>query len=162
MPPQDIEGRAADQDFAPEEQLFHRVPNTHIENGEINLLAISSELKFDEDPPNNSSFVRSKYAESYLDCLHPNCADTKDLSATHSIWHLVVGQLLKGQGIVPPTPEPILKWDLYPHHDPLPGCYAHSTLCSCRDDQQFVAVNPPKSVRKEFRRWIAENLIESR
>lgn len=161
MSPQHTSGRVADQNFGPQELLFRRIPNSHIEDGEISILAISCELRFQEAPPKCTSVVRSGYASSHLDCLHPDCADRRNLSATHSIWHLRVCDLPTDVMIDPLPPEPTPHWGLYPHHDPLPSCYAHSTICSDMKGQPKIAVCPPKSVRNAFRKWIAENLTAS-
>jgi hypothetical protein len=51
---------------------------------------------------------------------------------------------------------------MYPHHDPLPLCYAHSTICCCNQDAPAgTCAEPPPSVRDEFRRWFAANLKPS-
>jgi hypothetical protein len=79
-----MDARPANQDFHPDELLYRRVPNTHVEDGEVSLLAISGELKFEEDPKSTST-VRGAYSAP-LDCLHSDCANGEDVSRTH--WAL--------------------------------------------------------------------------
>ena len=157
MPPQHTDGNPADQTFSPDELLFRRVPLSHIEEGELSLLAIRNELKFEKDPPECSSMLRSKYCLTFLDALHPDCA-REDCSTTHVVYFLRVGELVRGVVILPPEKVPTRSWDLYPYHDPLPTCYAHSTICSCEQSAQGVPVKPPQSVRDQFRRWLRDNL----
>jgi hypothetical protein len=157
VPPQHADGNPADQTFTSDELLFRRVPLSHIEEGELSLLAIRDGLKFEKDPPDCSSVLRSKYCLTFLDALHPDCA-RKDCSTTHAVFFLRVGELVKGVAITPPERVPTRRWDLYPHHNPHPTCYAHSTICSCEQSTQGVPVKPPPSVRDEFRRWLRDNL----
>lgn len=161
MSPQSAEGRGAIPAFAPEELLFRRVPYSHIEEGEVNALAIASETKFDPDPKKCTSVLRSAYTELPLDALHPDCAGGDDLSKTHTIRYVTVGELPKGLKIDPPPPDSALRWDTYAHHDPLPQCFAHSTICCCNQNEPGKAVEPPRSVRKQFREWFAAELKPS-
>jgi len=157
VPPQHTDGRIADQNFAADELLFRRVPNSHIEDGELNLLAISAGLQFEKDPPKCSSALRSKYCAHFSDALHPDCADDNECPKT-TVYFVRVSGLAKGMMISPPEKVSTGSWDLYPHHDPLPKCYAHSTICSCEQGAPHVPVKPPKSVREQFRKWLSENL----
>jgi hypothetical protein len=100
--PQAAEGRSENPTFAPEELLFRRVPYSHIEDGEVNALAIASETKFDPDPKKCTSVLRSAYTESFLDALRTDCAAGKDLSKTHTVMHVTVSDLPKGLEIDPP------------------------------------------------------------
>jgi hypothetical protein len=147
--------------FGPNELLFRQVPNTHIEEGEVNFLAIRANTKFSGNPAACTSVVRSAYTESFRDAIHPNCANGKDLSETHSVLHVRVADLPKGLRILPLQQGDALSWDMYPHHEPLPLCYAHSTICCCNQDAPDACVTPPSSVRDEFRRWFAANLVPS-
>jgi hypothetical protein len=161
VPPQDSAGKQPERVFAPNELLFRQVPHTHVEEGEVSPAAIKGETKFSEDPKDCTSVVRSGFAESYHDCLHPNCADDKDLSQTHTIWQVPVAELPHGLMIQPPPAGPVRQWDIYPHHDPRPLCYAHSTICCCAQDQPGRPIEPPKTVRNQFRAWFAETLVLS-
>jgi hypothetical protein len=157
--PQASTGKERVPEFGADELLFRQVPNTHIEEGEVNLLAIRSLTKVTADADACTSVVRSAFTESFLDAIHPNCADGKDLSQTHSIRFVRVADLPKGLTILPmPAGPVVLRWDMFPYHAPLPLCYAHSTICSCSQTEPGVAVTPPSSVREEFRRWFAVNL----
>ena len=155
MPPQHTDWRIADQTFAADEFLFRRVPNSHIEEGELSLLAIRNGFKFEKNPPDCSSVVRSKYCAHFSDALHPDCAEDKECPNT-TVYFLRVGDLAKG--IKPAEKVPTGSWDLYPNHDPLPRSYAHSTICSCEQSALNVPVRPPTSVRDQFRKWLWENL----
>jgi hypothetical protein len=155
--PQHTDGRLPDQTFDADELLFRRVPFSHIEEGELSLLAIRNELKFEKNPPDCGSALRSKYCVAFTDALHSDCAK-EDCSKTHTVYFVRVSELAKGVAIMPPERVPTGRWDLYPHHDPLPTCYAHSTICSCEQGTQGVPVKPPPSVRDEFRRWLRDNL----
>jgi hypothetical protein len=155
--PQHTDGRTADQTFAADELLFRRVPISHIEDGELSLLAIGNGLQFEKDPPKCSSVVRGKYCGHFSDALHPDCAEDKPCPNT-TVYFLRVGNLAKGMMIDPPEKVRTRSWDLYPHHDPLTRCYAHSTICSCEQREPNVPVKPPKSVREQFRKWLSENL----
>ena len=157
MPPLHSEGRIADQIFAADELLFRRVPISHIENGELNLLAIGNGFKFEKSPPACTSVVRGKYCGHFSDALHPDCADDKECPDT-TVYFLRAGNLAKGIMIKPREKSPTRSWDLYPHHSPLPKCYAHSTICSCEQSAPNVPVKPPQSVRDQFREWLWENL----
>jgi hypothetical protein len=147
--------------FAPNELLFRQVPNTHIEEGEVSFFAIRGNTKFSVNPSACTSVVRSAYTTSFHDAIHPNCADGKDLSATHSVRHVRVADLPKGLRILPIQQGDALRWDIFPHHEPLPLCYAHSTICCCNQNAPDVCVAPPPTVRDEFRRWFAANLVPS-
>lgn len=162
MSPQAAEGRSENPTFAPEELLFRRVPYSHIEDGEVNALAIASETKFDPDPKKCTSVLRSAYTESFLDALHTDCAAGKDLSKTHTVMHVTVSDLPKGLEIDPPQKDSRLRWDMYADHNPLPLCYAHSTICCCNEKEPGKAVLPPPSVRKQFREWFAAELRPSK
>lgn len=157
MPPLHTDGRFADQAFAADELLFRRVPISHIEEGELNLLAISNGLKFEKEPPECASVVRGKYCAHFSDALHPDCAEDKECPDT-TVYFLIVGNLPKGMMIKPPEKVPTRSWDLYPYHNPLPKCYAHTTICSCEQSAPSVPVKPPQSVREQFREWLRENL----
>jgi hypothetical protein len=161
VPPQDSAGREPTPIFAPNEFLFRQVPNTHIEEGEVNFLAIRADTKFSDNPTRCTSVVRSAFTTSFLDAIHPNCAGGNDLSATHSIRHVRVADLPHGLRIVPEQQGDNVRWNMYPHHDPLPLCYAHSTICCCNQDAPSTCIAPPPSVRDEFRRWFAANLKPS-
>jgi len=156
VPPQHTDGRIADQNFAADELLFRRVPNSHIEEGELNLLAIRNGFKFEKNPPDCSSAVRSKYCAHFSDALHRDCAEEECPNTT--VYFLRVGDLAKGMMIKPTEKVPTGRWDLYPYHDPMPRCYAHSTICSCEQSALNVPVRPPTSVRDQFREWLWENL----
>lgn len=147
--------------FVPTELLFRQVPNTHIEEGEVSFFAIRKETKFSDDPAQCTSVVRSVFTATFLDAIHPNCAGNKVLSATHSIRHVQVANLPKGMKIHPEQQGDGRRWDMFPHHEPLPLCYAHSTICCCNQDAPGVSVCPPPSVRDDFRHWFAENLVPS-
>jgi hypothetical protein len=95
VPPQRTDGRIADQTFAADEFLFRRVPNSHIEEGELSLLAIRNGFKFEKNPPDCSSVVRSKYCAHFSDALHPDCAENKECPDT-TVYFLRVGDLAKG------------------------------------------------------------------
>jgi hypothetical protein len=161
VPPQDSAGRESTPIFAPNEFLFRQIPNTHIEEGEVNFLAIRADTKFSDNPARCTSVVRSAFTASFLDAIHPNCAGGKDLSATHSIRHVRVADLPTGLRIIPEQQGDNVRWRVYPHHDPLPLCYAHSTICCCNQDAPGICAEPPSSVRDEFRRWFAANLKPS-
>jgi len=118
-------------------------------------------MKLDPDPQKCGSAVRSAYADSFADAIHPNCSGDKDLSNTHKIMHVSVSELPQGLEIDPPTGEDRIRWDIFPHHDPIPACFAHSTICCCTQDAPRVAVTPPKSVRKQFREQFAAALKPS-
>lgn len=149
--------RVADQAFDADELLYRRVPLTHIEEGEVNVLAIRNGFKFDKDPPACSSVVRSKYCVHFSDVLHIDCAENLE-QLNSAAYFLRVGDLAKGMKINPPEKVPTKSWDLFPHHNPLPKCYAHSTICSCEAPTPNVPVKPPASVRDQFRTWLSENL----
>jgi hypothetical protein len=157
VPPQHTDGRIADQTFGADELLFRRVPNSHIEEGELNLLAIGNGFTFEKTPPNCSSAVRSKYCAHFSDALHPDCAEDRECPNT-KVYFLRVGHLAKGMMIKPTEKVPTGRWDLYPYHDPLPRCFAHSTICSCEQGAPNLPVRPPPSVRGQFRTWLSENL----
>lgn len=157
MSPQHSDGRLADQNFDTDELLFRRVPNSHIEEGELNLLAIPKDFKFKKNPPECTSALRSKYCGHFSDALHVDCAE-KDSSDTHRVFFLRVAELAKGIIVEPPEPHPARKWDLYPYHDPYPNCFAHTTICSCEQGAPQQPVEPPPSVRGQFREWIWKNL----
>jgi hypothetical protein len=162
VPPQDSVGREPTPIFAPNEFLFRQVPNTHIEdNGEVSFFAIQTNTKFSDIPSRCTSVVRSAFTASFLDAIHPNCAGGKDLSATHSVRHVRVADLPRGLRIVPEQQGDNVRWNMYPHHVPLPLCYAHSTICCCNQDAPGMCAEPPPSVRAEFRRWFAANLRPS-
>lgn len=157
MLPQESAGKDRVPFLAPDELLFRQVPNSHVEDGEVSIFAIQS--KFDTDPKKCISVVRSRYTNSPFDAMHPNCAGGKDLSQTHIIMYVQVGDLPKGLAIKPVPVGRVFRWDTYPHHDPLPLCYAHSTICCCNQDEPDRPVRPPQSVRTQFREWFAENLV---
>jgi hypothetical protein len=158
VPPQHADGRCADQTFSSDELLFRRVPISHIEEGELNLLAIRNELKFENDPPKCSSVVRGKYCAHFSDALHPDCAQDKECPNT-TVYFLRVGGLVKGIKIRPPENAHTPSWELFPYHNPLTKCFAHSTICSCEHSSPRVPVKPPQSVRDQFREWLWENLL---
>jgi hypothetical protein len=155
--PQKTDGKLADQIFDADERLFRRVPISHIEDGELSLLAIRNGLKFETNPPKCTSVVRSKYCAHFSDALHPNCAEDKECPNT-TVYFLRVGDLAKGIRIEPPEKVSTGSWDLFPYHDPRPKCYAHSTICSCEQTAPRVPVKPPPSVRDQFREWLRQNL----
>jgi len=157
VPPQHTDGRFADQTFAADELLFRRVPMSHIEEGELSLLAITNGLKFEKNPPECTSVLRGKYCAHFSDALHLDCAEDKQCPDT-TVYFLLVGDLPKGIMIKPSEKVPTLSWDLYPYHNPLPKFYAHTTICSCEHSAPSVPVKPPPSVREQFRKWLWENL----
>ena len=161
MPPQALDGRQPVSQFAPDELLFRQVPNTHIEDGEVSFFAIRSDTKFSIDPAACTSVVRSAYTQTFRDAIHPNCAGGKNLEGTHSIRHVRVSDLPKGLSVIPMMADDMRRWNMYPHHAPLDLCYAHSTICCCDQAEPDACVVPPSSVRDEFRRWFAANLIPS-
>jgi len=158
VPPQESGARGAVAFTDPEELLLRRVAKSHIEDGEVSLLAISRETSFHVDPQRCSSVLRSAFLESRFDAVRPNCAGGVDLAGSHTVMHVRVGSLPRGLQIRPLPPDSHERWDIYPHHDPQPLCYAHSTLCCSRQEHPNIAVVPPKSVRDQFREWLTEEL----
>jgi len=155
--PQLRDGKPANQTFDTDELLFRRVAKTHIEDGEVSLLAISRGFKLTKSPPDCGSVLRSKYCSHFSDALHRDCNGGKECS-DFKVHFLSVGALANGFVVQPPEKPPIRAWDLFPYHDPLEKCYPHSTVCSCEQSQPGIAVEPPPSVRVQFRTWIRDNL----
>jgi hypothetical protein len=157
--PLHTDGQAADQVFDADELLFRRVPISHIEDGELSILALrDAELKLERHPPDCTSVLRSKYCTHYTDVLHPDCAE-KDYSKTHAVHYWRVGDLAKGKMIYPLPNGSTRKWDLFPYHVPLPTCYAHSTICCCEQSTPGTTERPPQSLRPQFRDWFRSNLL---
>jgi hypothetical protein len=160
VPPLHIDGKAADQTFDADELLFRRVPKTHIEDGEVSILALpDSELKFEKHAPHCTSVVRSKYCVHYTDVLHPDCAGGRDYSATHAVCYWRVGDLANGKMIDPLPKGSAKKWDLFAYHDPLITCYAHTAICCCGQSTPNTPEKPPPSLRIQFRDWFRSNLL---
>lgn len=160
MSPLHNDGKAADQTFLQDELLFRRVPKTHIEDGELSILALpDSELRLEKHAPDCTSTVRSRYCTDYTDVLHPDCAAGTDYSATHAVWYWRVGDLAKGKMIDPPPKNFAKKWDLFAYHDPLTTCFAHTTICCCVQGTPGTPEKPPPSLRTQFRDWFRSNLL---
>jgi hypothetical protein len=156
VPPQHAGDKLADQTFDADELLFRRVAISHIEEGELSLLAIS-DARFEQNPPSSTSVLRSKYCTDFSDALHRDCNGGKECMDT-TVYSLRVGELAKGIQIEPPEKIRTRGWNLYPYHNPLPTCCAHSTICSCEQGALNVPVKPPPSVREQFRVWLRDHL----
>jgi hypothetical protein len=149
MEPMKQEGKAAHQDFLPEERLFRRFRSGDVVEGEI----LPSSLRFNEPP----SFCRERYAKPE-DTIHPNCAGSRDVSGfgVFALKVLTVRIEIKDRADK--------SYLFLPVHKPLANCYAHSQVhCATSTDGLPPAsepdhVEPPKEIRDAFRVQLASNL----
>ncbi|MCH8253115.1 MAG: hypothetical protein IID36_11745 [Planctomycetes bacterium] len=129
-------GRPVDPEFDPEELLFLRCREDHIDNGRLNPLAIRVQ---------NQSVNRGKYSEPHW-VLFPDFL-------TWRVASLRVGDIPEALSGPPPICVP---YTFAVEHHPLDDNYAHSEIRARKNGIYKPRLNLTHSVKLEFRSRLVE------
>lgn len=132
--------RKADPQFDPDETLYRRCPQTHVDNGKVNPAAI-------EFP--DYSVNRGRYSEPG-DVLLEKSDGFVAVSCEVRDVPLIVPPEFKG--------DSSFEWTWAVMHEPLKYNFAHSEVRTYRDGVHSRKIKPPNGIKKWFRHVLSQRM----